>query len=48
MPLKYDYTDLWDILAYFDGAPDGSSSGHEDQAEAIAKRGLRLAEQNLR
>jgi beta-1,2-xylosyltransferase len=48
IPLKYDYTDLWDILTYFDGALDGSSKGHEDQAEKIAQRGLKLAEQNLR
>jgi hypothetical protein len=26
IPLKYDYTDLWDVLAFLDGAPDGASS----------------------
>jgi hypothetical protein len=33
IPLKYDYTDLWDVLAFLDGAPDtigslGSSIGN--------------------
>lgn len=26
IPLKYDYTDLWDVLAFLDGAPDATGS----------------------
>jgi hypothetical protein len=88
IPLKYDYTDLWDVLAFLDGAPDATGSsgssigdlgssgssleeeeageeeeeeekeeekraeedsrGKEGVAEEIAKRGMRLAKENLR
>jgi hypothetical protein len=41
IPLKYDYTDLWDVLAFLDGAPDttgslgssGSSLEEEEEEE---------------
>lgn len=42
IPLKYDYTDLWDVLAFLDGAPagalssstsTGSSSKEEEEEE---------------
>lgn len=48
VPLQYDYEDLWDILFYLDGAPDGSVLGHEAEAELIAKRGSELVDKRLR
>lgn len=46
IPLKYDYTDLWDVLAFLDGAPDGAlssststgSSSKEEEEEEEEKR----------
>lgn len=48
IPLSYTYTDIFDILFYLDGSPDGSTPGREDVAERIAKQGGELLRENLR
>lgn len=37
-----------DILAFFNGAPDGSSPGRDDLAEEIARNGLEFADTQWR
>ncbi|KAG8908008.1 F-actin-capping protein subunit alpha [Tulasnella sp. 403] len=39
-PVQHDYSDLYDVMAFFAGSPEGNS-GHEDLAEKI---GMRAAE----
>ena len=48
VPLQYDYSDLWDIMSFLDGAPDGSSPGREDIARGIAQHGKEFANHELR
>ncbi|GHJ84047.1 hypothetical protein NliqN6_0449 [Naganishia liquefaciens] len=43
VPLKVDYSDLYDIMVYFAGSPDGQVKGHDDQAARIAQRGRAFA-----
>ncbi|KAM0753101.1 hypothetical protein T439DRAFT_378824 [Meredithblackwellia eburnea MCA 4105] len=38
IPVKVDYTDLFDIMAFFSGDLDGKNA-HEDLAKAIARQG---------
>lgn len=38
VPVKMDYTDLYDILYFFHGAKDGAGA-HDDLAEKIATAG---------
>ncbi len=48
VPVQYSYSDLWDILSFLDGAPDGSTEGHEDIARDIARHGVEFAHAELR
>ena len=38
IPIKVDYTDLFDVMAFFAGDLDGED-GHDDLAKAIADQG---------
>jgi len=44
VPVKLDYGDIYDVLAFFRGLPDGTP-GHEELAEKIASAGRRWVEQ---
>lgn len=48
VPVQYDYSDLWDIMSFLDGAPDGSTPGREDIARDIAHHGEEFALHELR
>jgi hypothetical protein len=49
VPLKYDYTDIWDILSFFDGPPNGDKAVDRDNlAHEIAEQGRAFAMENLR
>jgi hypothetical protein len=48
VPARYDYSDLFDIMAFFTGSPDGSVSGRDDLAETIAAHGRKFALEQLR
>lgn len=37
VPIRFDYADLYDVMAFFKGAPDGSTQGRDDLAQEIAK-----------
>lgn len=40
VPVRVDYADLYDVLAFFDGGFDAARTGnHDDLAEAIAMAG---------
>ncbi len=40
VPVKYDFTDLYDIMTFFRGDDHGNYS-HDDLAESIASEGKR-------
>ncbi|GAA5979776.1 hypothetical protein JCM5350_002045 [Sporobolomyces pararoseus] len=44
VPLKIDYSDLYDIMAFFIGTPDGQG-GHDSLAEKIGAAGKRWAKE---
>jgi beta-1,2-xylosyltransferase len=48
VPAKYDYSDLFDIMAFFAGSPDGAVPGRDDLAEEIAAQGRAFAMDHLR
>ena len=35
VPLKYDYTELYDLMAFFNGDLHGETKGHDHMASAI-------------
>ena len=43
VPLKVDYSDLFPILAFFQGSPYDGSGSHDDLAEKIATAGAAWA-----
>jgi hypothetical protein len=47
VPVKIDYTDLYDILAFFIGTPDGKN-GHDEIARTIAMAGKEWARDHWR
>jgi hypothetical protein len=47
IPLKIDYSDLYDIMAFFIGTPDGQG-GHDSLAEKIGASGKRWAKEHWR
>lgn len=47
IPVKVDYTDLYDILAFFIGGPDGRN-GHDELGKKIAKQGQEWAKYHWR
>ncbi|GMK56809.1 hypothetical protein CspeluHIS016_0306490 [Cutaneotrichosporon spelunceum] len=48
VPVRADYSDIYDIMAFFQGAPDGSTQGRDDLAEEIAKNALHLTKTRWR
>lgn len=46
-PIKVDYSDLYDTMAFFAGYPNGHP-GHDDIAEKIAANGMRFTRENWR
>lgn len=47
IPLKIDYSDLFDIMAFFAGDLDGNN-GHDDLAKQIADQGKEYTQQHWR
>lgn len=47
IPVKVDYSDLYDILAFFIGGPDGRN-GHDQLGRKIAKQGQEWAKYHWR
>ncbi|KZV84062.1 hypothetical protein EXIGLDRAFT_727684 [Exidia glandulosa HHB12029] len=47
VPFKMDYSDLYDVMAFFRGTPDGKGA-HDDLAEKIATAGREWAERYWR
>jgi hypothetical protein len=47
IPLKVDYTDLWDIMAFFSGDMNGQN-GHDHLAKQIADQGKEYAAKHWR
>ena len=47
VPVKIDYADLYDIMTFFRGTPDGQS-GHDDLAEKIGTAGKMWARDHVR
>jgi beta-1,2-xylosyltransferase len=46
--MQYTYSDLFDILSFFDGSPDGTIPGRDVLAEEIASQGRQFAMDKLR
>ena len=46
-PIKVDYSDLYDTMAFFAGYPNGHP-GHDDLAERIALNGMRFTREHWR
>lgn len=46
-PIKVDYTDLFDTMAFFVGWPDGTP-GHDNLAEQISRNGLQFVKEHWR
>ena len=47
IPVQIDYSDLWDILAFFRGGPDGEG-GHDALAREIGQAGKEWAKLHMR
>lgn len=47
IPVKIDYTDLFDIMAFFSGDLEGKN-GHEEMAQKIAAQGKEYTEKHWR
>ncbi|WVR05243.1 hypothetical protein IAU60_002255 [Kwoniella sp. DSM 27419] len=48
VPVKLDYSDIHDVMAFFNGAPDGSVPGRDDLAKEIAANGKRFVDERWR
>ncbi|WVQ78122.1 hypothetical protein IAT38_000203 [Cryptococcus sp. DSM 104549] len=48
IPVKPDYSDIFDILAFFEGSPGGSIPGHDDLARDIAANAREFTEDQWR
>ncbi|WRT67552.1 uncharacterized protein IL334_004524 [Kwoniella shivajii] len=48
IPCKIDYSDLYDIMSFFAGPPDGRVGGHDDLARKIAEQGKKFGEEHWR
>ena len=47
VPVKVDYSDLYDIMTFFRGGPDGKY-GHDAMAAKIGSEGKRWAKDHVR
>lgn len=43
-----DYSDLYNIMSFFAGSPDGSSQGQDKLAEKISQNGMRFVKEHWR
>lgn len=41
-PMQLDYSDLYNIMAFFVGTPDGRHKGRDDLAKRIAEQGRKF------
>lgn len=48
IPMQLDYSDLYNIMAFFVGSPDGRQPGRDDLAQQIAEQGKKFAEEHWR
>ncbi|WVQ80599.1 hypothetical protein IAT38_002704 [Cryptococcus sp. DSM 104549] len=48
IPCKVDYSDLYDIMSFFAGPPDGSSPGNDDLAKLISEQARKFGEEHWR
>ncbi|KAL1405284.1 hypothetical protein Q8F55_008911 [Vanrija albida] len=48
VPIQTDYSDVFDIMAYFRGAPDGSTAGRDDVAREISKNAMEFVHNHWR
>ncbi|XAO24787.1 hypothetical protein I312_103593 [Cryptococcus bacillisporus CA1280] len=48
IPCKIDYSDLYDIMSFFAGPPDGRTGGHDDLANMIADQARQFGEDHWR
>ncbi|WWC61152.1 uncharacterized protein I303_103731 [Kwoniella dejecticola CBS 10117] len=48
VPIKLDYSDIHDIMAFFNGSPDGQVKGHDELAREIAQNGWEFVENRWR
>lgn len=47
IPIKVDYSDVYDVMAFFVGTPDGQGS-HDDMAKRIGEQGKEFAKRHWR
>lgn len=47
-PCKVDYSDVYDIMSFFAGPPDGRAGGHDDLAREISEAGKKFGEEHWR
>lgn len=43
-----DYSDLYDILSFFVGAPDSRNDGHDELGQQIAENAMEFAQNHWR
>lgn len=43
-----DYSDLYNIMSFFAGSPDGISQGHDKLAEKISQNGMQFVKEHWR
>lgn len=48
VPIKVDYTDLYDVMAFFIGNPETGEGAHESMAKRIAEQGKEFAKEHWR
>nr|XP_019013499.1 uncharacterized protein I206_01567 [Kwoniella pini CBS 10737]OCF52280.1 hypothetical protein I206_01567 [Kwoniella pini CBS 10737] len=48
VPIKLDYSDIHDVMAFFNGSPDGIIRGHDELAKEIARNGFDFVENRWR
>ncbi|GFZ45441.1 hypothetical protein JCM24511_03167 [Saitozyma sp. JCM 24511] len=48
IPSQVDYSDIYSIMSFFIGPPDGRAGGHEDLARGIAEAGRQFALEHWR
>ncbi|WVF69398.1 hypothetical protein IAT40_004175 [Kwoniella sp. CBS 6097] len=48
IPCKIDYSDLYDIMSFFAGPPDGRKGGHDDLAQQISEQAKKFGEEHWR
>lgn len=46
--MQVDYSDLYDIAAFFIGSPEGRVKGRDDLAQQIAEQGRKFAMEHWR